>query len=153
MVGVHDICARVQNGFRARLGRIAVPETNLNLAVSRVLYNQGMVSSVTRGTHLGPDASYTPTTNLNIAERRLWITLKYHQDEPVLRRMHCISKPSRKLHCTANQLQTLASGRPWSIVKGIIPGEIIIVSTIRGVMEIQEATKLGLGAALLARAF
>ncbi|KAJ1668231.1 hypothetical protein IW140_000465 [Coemansia sp. RSA 1813] len=152
MVGVYDICARVQNGFRARLGRIAVPETKLNLAVSRVLYNQGFVSSVTRGTHLGFDTTYVPTTNLNVAERRLWLSLKYYQDDPVLRRMSCISKPSRRIACTANQLQTLASGKSWSIVKGIVPGEIIIVSTTKGVLEIQDAVKDGLGGVLLARA-
>ncbi|KAI8324049.1 30S ribosomal protein S8 [Martensiomyces pterosporus] len=152
MVGVHDICARVQNGFRARLGRIAVPETKLNLAVSRVLYNQGFVSSVTRGTHVGPDAEYTPTTNLNVAERRLWLSLKYYQDQPVLRKMNCISKPSRRISCNSNQLQMLASGQSWSIVKGIIPGEIMVVSTTRGVMEIQDAVKTGLGGTLLARA-
>ncbi|KAJ1943005.1 hypothetical protein EC988_006345 [Linderina pennispora] len=152
MVGVHDICARVQNGFRARLGRIAIPETKLNLAVSRVLYNQGFVGSVTRGTHLGPDAEYTPTTNLNVAERRLWLSLKYYQDHPVLRNMNCISKPSRRISCNAFQLRTLAAGQSWSIVKGVIPGEIMIVSTARGIMEVQEAVKLGLGGTLLARA-
>ncbi|KAJ2726712.1 hypothetical protein GGI07_000437 [Coemansia sp. Benny D115] len=152
MVRVHDLCARVQNGFRARLGRIAIPETKLNLSVSRVLYNQGFVSSVTRGTHLGPDAQYTPTTNLNIAERRLWLSLKYYKDEPVLRAMRCVSKPSRHISCNANQLRILASGQSWSIVKGVIPGEIMVVSTTRGIMEIQEAVKLGLGGTLLARA-
>ncbi|KAJ1759332.1 hypothetical protein LPJ77_003194 [Coemansia sp. RSA 2523] len=152
MVGVYDLCARVQNGFRARLGRIAVPETKLNLAVSRVLYNQGFVSSVTRGTHLGPDESYVPTTNLNVAERRLWLSLKYYQDSPVLRKMRCISKPSRKINCDANQFRTLAAGQAWSIVKGVNPGEIIIVSTTRGVMEIQDAVRHGIGGNLLARA-
>ncbi|KAJ2343835.1 hypothetical protein IWW50_002475 [Coemansia erecta] len=152
MVGVYDICARVQNGFRARLGRIAVPETKLNLAVSRVLYNQGFLSSVTRGTHLGPDESYVPTTNLNIAERRIWLSLKYYQDAPVLRQMRCISKPSQKLNCNAEQFRVLAAGQPWSIVKGIIPGEIMIVSTTRGVMEIQDAVRYGVGGNLLARA-
>ncbi|KAJ2510005.1 hypothetical protein GGI11_005653 [Coemansia sp. RSA 2049] len=153
MVGVYDICARVQNGFRARLGRIAVPETKLNLAVSRVLYNQGFVSAVTRGTHLGPDESYVPTTNLNVAERRLWLSLKYYQDSPVLRKMSCISKPSRRIACTANQLQILASGKPWSIVRGVIPGEIVVVSTTKGILEIQDAVEHGLGGVLLARAF
>ncbi|KAJ2145473.1 hypothetical protein IW136_000972 [Coemansia sp. RSA 678] len=152
MVGVYDLCARVQNGFRARLGRIAVPETKLNLAVSRVLYNQGFVSSVTRGTHLGPDESYVPTTNLNVAERRLWLSLKYYQDTPVLRKMRCISKPSRKINCDANQFRALAAGQAWSIVKGVNPGEIIIVSTTRGVMEIQDAVRYGIGGNLLARA-
>ncbi|KAJ2309617.1 hypothetical protein IWW51_006770, partial [Coemansia sp. RSA 2702] len=126
--------------------------TKLNLAVSRVLYNQGFVSSVTRGTHLGPDQNYVPTTNLNVAERRLWLSLKYYQDEPVLRKMRCITKPSRKLSCDANQFRALAAGQPWSIVKGVVPGEIMVVSTIRGVMEIQDAVRLGLGGALLARA-
>ncbi|KAJ1672108.1 hypothetical protein EV182_007289 [Spiromyces aspiralis] len=152
MVGVYDLCARIQNGFRARLARIAVPETKLNLAVSRVLYNQGFIGAVTRGSHVGPDPVYTPTTNHNISERRLWLSLKYFRDEPVLKQMSCISKPSRKIHCNAKELRQLLTGRPAGVVKPVIPGEIVIVSTTKGVMELSEAVRQNLGGALLARA-
>ncbi|OMH79550.1 37S ribosomal protein subunit S8, mitochondrial [Zancudomyces culisetae] len=152
MVGAFDICARVQNGFRARLARIAIPETNLNLSISRILYNQGFIYSVTRGNHLGPDKEYTSTTNLNVADRRLWLSLKYFNDMPVLTKMNCISKPSRRLSATTQELARLATGKAVGIVKPVIPGEIVIVSTPKGVMEINEAVKMGLGGVLLARA-
>ncbi|OLY78707.1 37S ribosomal protein S8, mitochondrial [Smittium mucronatum] len=151
MVGVHDLCARVQNGFRAKLAKIAVPETNLNLSVSRILYQQGFIYSVTRGTHLGPDQEYTPTTNLNIAERRLWLNLKYYNDSPVLNKMNCISKPSRKIKCSAKDISKLVSGVRAGIVKPITPGELIIISTSRGILEINEAAKQNIGGVLLAR--
>ena len=152
MVGVYDLCARVQNGFRARLSQISLPETKLNLAVSRVLYHQGFISAVSRGNHRGIDTQYSPTTNLNIAERRLWLSLKYFRDSPVLKQMTCISKPSRKIHCTAQEMRQLLIGRPAGIVKPVIPGEIIIVSTNKGVMELNDAVKQNLGGAMLARA-
>ncbi|KAJ1913959.1 hypothetical protein H4219_004994 [Mycoemilia scoparia] len=152
MVGVFDLCTRVQNGFRARLAKIAVPETKLNLAVSRVLYQQGFISAVSRGTFRGIDPEYTETTNFNVAERRLWLTLKYYRDAPVLKQMSCISKPSRKVNCTAKELRHLLIGRPAGVVKPIIPGEIIVVSTIKGIMEINEAVQQNIGGAMLARA-
>ncbi|OMJ09157.1 37S ribosomal protein subunit S8, mitochondrial [Smittium culicis] len=151
MVGVYDLCARVQNGFRAKIARIAVPETNLNLSVSRILYQQGFIYSVTRGNHLGPDPSYTPTTNLNIAERRLWLNLKYYNDSPVLTKMSCISKPSRKITCSADEIIKIVSGVRAGIVKPLNPGEVIIVSTSRGILEINDAAKQNLGGILLAR--
>ncbi|PVU87904.1 hypothetical protein BB559_005812 [Furculomyces boomerangus] len=151
MVGVFDLCARVQNGFRAKLARIAVPETNLNLSVARILYQQGFIYSVTRGTNQGPDNEYTPTTNLNVAERRLWLSLKYFNDKPVLTKMNCITKPSRLIKCNSKEIGKLVSGYHAGIVKPITPGEVIIVSTSRGIMDINEAAKQTLGGVLLAR--
>ncbi|PVV03379.1 hypothetical protein BB560_002142 [Smittium megazygosporum] len=151
MVCVHDLCARVQNGFISRLAKIAIPETSLNLSVARVLFQQGFIYSVTRGTHMGPDEIYTPTTNLNIAERRLWLSLKYYQDKPVLNRMQCISKPSRKIKITPSQAQTLVSGYASGLVKGLTPGEVVIINTPKGVMDLNQAVKEDVGGMLLAR--
>ncbi|PVU97380.1 hypothetical protein BB561_000577 [Smittium simulii] len=151
MVGVYDICSRVHNGFRARLSKIAVPETKLNLAVSRVLYQSGFLYSITRGTNEGPDLQYTPTTNLNIARRRLWLSLKYFNDKPVLNQMKCISKPSLTVKVDYKTAKRLVSGHIAKMIKPITPGEVIIVSTQEGIMDLQKATDKNLGGILLAR--
>ncbi|KAF9355961.1 hypothetical protein BGX26_005889 [Mortierella sp. AD094] len=110
----YDLCARVQNGFRARLRRIAVPDTKMNHAIANVLYKEGFIAGVSRGDHIQPDSAYVPTTPDNVATRRLWLELKYNNDEPVLKKMSA-------------------------------PGEIAILTTNYGVLELREALEKGAG--------
>lgn len=101
---------------------------------------------------MGPDEAYTPTTPDNVATRRLWLGLKYRDAEPVLRNMHIISKPSRKIWMGSSELQELVHGRMGKeMVKGLVPGEICFVGTDRGVMEIRDAIKRRIGGEVLLR--
>ncbi|KAI8066653.1 30S ribosomal protein S8 [Gongronella butleri] len=151
MPRVHDLCARIQNGFRSRLQSIAVPETKMNLAISNILYKEGFVSSVVRGTHVGPDAMYTATTPSNVATRRLWLTLKYKENEPALRHMDLVSKPSKKITYTVNEMKHLASGRRAKFVSPLQPGEIAIMNTNRGVLNLRDAINENVGGEILCR--
>lgn len=152
MPRVHDLCARIQNGFRSRLQSISIPETKMNLAITSTLYREGFLSSVVRGNHKGPDMEYTPTTNDNIATRRLWLSLKYKDNEPVLQKMGVVSKPSKRVTCTVTEMKHLASGRRAKFIKPLQPGEIAILNTSRGVLELQEAIKKNVGGEILCRA-
>ncbi|KAG1460983.1 hypothetical protein G6F56_005824 [Rhizopus delemar] len=152
MPRVYDLCARVQNGFRAKLQSIAIPETKMNLAISNILYKEGFISSVTRGNHLGVDQSYTPTTNENVATRRIWLTLKYKENLPTLSKFSVISKPSKKVSFSVNELKNIANGRRSQFIKPLQPGEIAIISTNRGVLELQEAIEKNVGGEVLCRA-
>ncbi|KAF9973219.1 hypothetical protein BGZ73_003579 [Actinomortierella ambigua] len=147
----YDLCARVQNGFTSKLRRIAVPDTKLNRAISNVLYKEGFIASVSRGNHVQPDTEYTPTTPDNIATRRLWLELKYNNDEPVLKKMSVISKPSMRIVMKVPELQSLAAGNRAQFVKGLQPGEIAILSTNYGVMELRDALEKGAGGEVLCR--
>ncbi|CAO3683721.1 unnamed protein product [Umbelopsis vinacea] len=89
MPRIYNLCARVQNGFRARLQSIAIPDTKDELG--------------RLGDHVAPDATYTPTTPANIATRRLWLTLKYKDNKPALNSLSVISKPSKKVTFTVNE--------------------------------------------------
>lgn len=151
MPRVHDLCARIQNGFRARLQTMAVPETKMNLAITNVLYKEGFLTSVARGNHLAPDATFTPTTNSNVATRRLWLQLKYKENLPALNAMAVISKPSKKVTYTVNEMKHLASGRRAKFIAPLQPGEIAIMNTNRGVMDLQEAIEKNVGGELLCR--
>ncbi|CAO3677035.1 unnamed protein product [Umbelopsis ramanniana] len=152
MPRIYDLCARVQNGFRARLQSIAVPDTKMNLAVCNILYREGFVSAVARGNHIAPDATYTPTTTENIATRRLWLTLKYKDNRPALNSLSVVSKPSKKVTFTVNQMKDLAAGRRAKFIKPLAPGEIAIMNTNRGVLELEEAMKQNVGGEIIARA-
>ncbi|KAF9178810.1 hypothetical protein BGZ51_007456 [Haplosporangium sp. Z 767] len=148
----YDLCARIQNGFRAHLRRIAVPDTKMNLAISNVLYKEGFIAGVSRGDHVQPDTTYVPTTPDNIATRRLWLELKYNNDEPVLKKMSAISKPSKKIIMKVDELQNLAAGNRSQFIKGLQPGEIAILTTNYGVLELREALEKGAGGEVLCRA-
>lgn len=152
MPRVYDLCARIQNGFRSRLQSIAIPETKMNLAIANILYREGFLSSVVRGNHQGPDAEYTPTTNENVATRRLWLSLKYKDNSPTLSKLSVVSKPSKKVTFTVNEMKQIASGRRAKFVKPLQPGEIAVMNTNRGVLEIQEAIKKNVGGEILCRA-
>ncbi|KAJ1983737.1 hypothetical protein H4R33_004640 [Dimargaris cristalligena] len=154
MPRIHDVCSHLQNAFKARLSQTCIPESKTNLSLARILYREGFVASLTRGSHLGPDGpDYVPTTPDNIATRRLWLRLKYKDEMPTLREMKCISKPSRKISAHMGELQRLAAGRPVGIVKPLRPGEIIMVETPEGILELQQAIKRGLHGTLLCRVF
>ncbi|CAO3664876.1 unnamed protein product [Rhizopus stolonifer] len=134
MPRVYDLCARVQNGFRAKLQSIAIPETKMNLAISNILYKEGFISSVTRAT------------------RRIWLTLKYKENLPALSKFSVISKPSKKVSFSVNELKNVANGRRSQFIKPLQPGEIAIISTNRGVLELQEAIEKNVGGEVLCRA-
>jgi ribosomal protein S8 len=151
MPQVHHLCSHLYNCFRARLQRTCIPQTKLNLAVANVLYQQGFIASIARGNRDGPDMTYVPTTNANISSRRYWLELKYRENQPVLSKISVISKPSRRVIATCDELRQLVAGKRAGIVKPLLPGEIIIVKTKKGVMEINEAIRENVGGELLCR--
>ncbi|CAO3597459.1 unnamed protein product [Absidia cylindrospora] len=126
MPRVYDLCARIQNGFRARLQTMAVPETKMNLAITNVF-------------------------STNVATRRLWLQLKYKENQPALNAMSVISKPSKTVTYTVNEMKHLASGRRAKLIAPLQPGEIAIMNTNRGVMDLQEAIEKNVGGELLCR--
>lgn len=124
----------------------------MNLAIANILYREGFLSSVVRGNHQGPDAEYTPTTNENVATRRLWLSLKYKDNSPTLSKLSVVSKPSKKVTFSVTEMKQIASGRRAKFVKPLQPGEIAVMNTNRGVLEIQEAIKKNVGGEILCRA-
>ena len=91
---------------------------------------------------------------LNPAQRRLWLGLKYWNNEPVLGTMRMVSKPTRRIWMGAEQLMAVSKGRTMGMVHGMRQiGECLYVSTDRGIMEVRECVERGLGGMLLCRAW
>ena len=100
-----------------------------------------------------PD-SVAETIPQNPALRRLWLGLKYWNNEPVLGSMQMVSKPTRRIWMSAEQLADVAGGRRTGMVHGMRQiGECLYVSTDRGIMEIRECVERGVGGMLLCRAW
>ncbi|KAL5115927.1 hypothetical protein ACEQ8H_006149 [Pleosporales sp. CAS-2024a] len=101
---------------------------------------------------LGAEPLHEVRVPENQGKRRLWLGLKYWQNEPVLRNMKLISKPTRRIWLTAADLATITRTRPSSYVKGLThPGECMFLTTDRGILEARECVERQLGGMALCR--
>ncbi|CAO2657349.1 Nn.00g034750.m01.CDS01 [Neocucurbitaria sp. VM-36] len=88
----------------------------------------------------------------NPARRRLWLGLKYWQNEPVLKNMKLVSKPTRRIWLTSEDLGKITRTRESSYVKGLThPGECMFITTDRGILEARECVERRLGGMALCR--
>jgi ribosomal protein S8 len=88
----------------------------------------------------------------NPARRRLWLGLKYWQNEPVLKNMKLVSKPTRRIWLTSEDLGKITRTRESSYVEGLThPGECMFISTDRGILEARECVERRMGGMALFR--
>ncbi|PQE32648.1 40S ribosomal S8 protein [Rutstroemia sp. NJR-2017a WRK4] len=130
LVILSNVCSHLQNASKARLGLTSVPSTNMILTLTLALQSSGFLSSVTRGGLTPPPmddlSSYVPeeVTQRNISTRRLWLGLKYWNNEPVLSKMTMISKPTKRVWMDVDGLSNIIRGRDANYIKGLTkPGE------------------------------
>lgn len=101
---------------------------------------------------LGQEKVYDIHVPDNAARRRLWLGLKYWQNEPVLKHMQLISKPTRRIWLTSEDLGKIIRTRPSSYVQGLThPGECMFITTDRGILEARECVERRLGGMALFR--
>ncbi|KAH7127054.1 40S ribosomal protein-like protein S8 [Dendryphion nanum] len=102
--------------------------------------------------HLQPEDVYEVHVPENPAQRRLWLGLKYWNNEPVLRNMKLVSKPTRRIWLTSEDLGKITRTRESGYVKGLTrPGECMFVTTDRGILEARECVERRIGGMVLCR--
>ncbi|KAL9046866.1 MAG: hypothetical protein Q9214_000415 [Letrouitia sp. 1 TL-2023] len=176
LVLLSHACSHLQNASMARLGLTSIPSTNQLHTLMLCLQRQGFISAVAIG---GPDppppdslyptlhpfssssesfsssknSNTTPAiTQSNVASRRLWVGLKYWNNEPVLKKMGMVSKPTRRIWMGYKDLDALSKGQRSGYVKGLRAlGESMFVTTDRGIMELRECIEKKTGGMILCR--
>jgi len=161
-----NVCSHLNNATKARLSLAKIPNTKMHLRLSLALQSSGLVSTVVRGGESPPPAhqllsqpaandefeSIEPVTQENVASRRLWLGLKYWQNEPVLGHITMISKPKKKVSLDLPGLRRVILGQQSGVVKGLrSPGECLFLATDRGVMEARECLEKKTGGLVLCR--
>lgn len=155
--GIAHACSHLQNASRARLGLTSVPNNKYNLHLALALHRAGFISSVTRAGPRPPppEALLTfetePVTTANVADRRLWLGLKYWNNAPVMRNIQPVSRPSRLITADLQDLQRIMRGFPAGYVKGLNLGESLFVSTSKGILDVREAVARRVGGLVLCR--
>ncbi|KAI8927401.1 ribosomal protein S8 [Entophlyctis helioformis] len=156
MAPVHNLCVQIQNAYRAQLRRIAVPYSQTNKAICAVLYDEGFISSLTAGDEKSPfeRGFEVPITPDNVAQRKLWLDLKYRSGEPALNAMITVSKPSRKVFASFEELCAIAAAkRAGPLLKPHSAGQITIVKSPAGIVELKDALRHQVGGEVLCTAY
>jgi ribosomal protein S8 len=91
-------------------------------------------------------------TQANRASRRLWLGLKYHDSMPVLSKLKLISKPTKRIWLSSADLSRVIRGQEAGEVKGMRQiGEVMVVSTDKGIMEARDCVERRIGGQPLMR--
>ncbi|CAH6721071.1 37S ribosomal protein S8, mitochondrial [[Candida] jaroonii] len=151
LANLANYSSHLKNCVRLNISTTSVPFNKFNLKISYHLYKEGFLSSLKKGSLNGPDKVPVEVTSDNIATRRLWLGLKYRNNNAIIKHFEMISKPSRKVNLSDVEIKALSSGINVRFIEGLQPGEIILVKVGDEIMEIQEAAKKGVHGMVLCR--
>jgi small subunit ribosomal protein S8 len=153
MPQLHHVCSHIQNASRARQAITSIPTTRLNLRLAIALKTAGFISSVQPGDYSGPnpDGAIVPVTPANIASRRLWIGLKYVEDQRVITQCQLLSRGNRRVFLNLREIEDMVKGRRVRTIQGLGMGECMFIGTSQGVYEARDAIRRGMGGEAICR--
>lgn len=124
-----DLLTRIRNGQMARKPVVLSPASKLRANVLDVLQREGYIRAWSQA-------------DLETGMRELTIELKYHDGQPVIKKIERISKPGRRVYSKIKDLPRSYNGLG-----------IKILSTPRGVMSDAEARAANVGGEVLCEVF
>jgi small subunit ribosomal protein S8 len=126
---IGDLITRIRNGQQARKSSVLAPASKLRANVLEVLKREGYIRGFS-----------SAEVRSGVAE--ISIELKYHEGEPVIREIHRVSTPGRRVYSKIKDLPKVYNGLGISIL-----------STPRGVMSDAEARAANVGGEVLCKVF
>ena len=126
---IGDMLTRIRNGQSARMPLVNSPASKLRVRVLEVLQREGYI----RGYSNGENEDGHP---------ELSIELKYHDGDPVIRKINRVSTPGRRVYSKIKDLPRFYGGLGISIL-----------STPRGVMSDAQARQTNVGGEILCLVF
>jgi small subunit ribosomal protein S8 len=124
-----DMLTRIRNAQRARHSTCVAPASKLRASVLDVLKREGFIRGFA-------------AEELRPGVAQLRIELKYNEGEPVIKEIHRVSKPGRRVYSKIKELPRVYAGLGVSIL-----------STPRGVLSDAEARAANVGGEVLCRVF
>ncbi|RLV95984.1 37S ribosomal protein S8 mitochondrial [Spathaspora sp. JA1] len=144
LVHLANLCAHIKNCNNVRVAITSIPYSRMHLQAVLGLYKQGFISGIKKGSIDGPDEEPTDVTPDNISSRRLWIDFKYRNNQSVIRDISLISKPSKPVHLSTEDVKALASGLQVRKITPLQPAEAIFIGSRHDIYEIHEAAQRNL---------
>lgn len=114
-----DMLTRLRNGQKARKFSILHPKSKLCSQLLDIFYKEGYISGY-RISSLNSDT--------------FEIFLKYYKDKPVMTKITALSKPSRRVYISVQNL--------WKLNTGL---SLLILSTSKGILSDKDSRRLNIG--------
>ena len=127
--GLGDMITRIRNAQRSRHATCVAPASKLRANALEALKREGYIRGYT-----------AEQVRPGVAQLR--IELKYTEGEPVIKEIHRVSKPGRRVYAKIKELPRVYAGLGISIL-----------STPQGVMSDAEARAANVGGEVLCRVF
>ena len=121
---IGDFLTRIRNAAKAKHKTVEIPNSSLKTAIALILKDQGYIADVER----------VEDGKQGVVK----LTLKYHQGLPVIREVHRVSTPGRRVYSPASELPRVRNGLG-----------IAIVSTSKGVLTDKQARQYNVGGEVL----
>lgn len=126
---VGDMLTRIRNAQMRGKSKVSSPASSLRARVLDVLEHEGFIRGYARVDYDG-------------GKSELEIELKYYDGEPVIREIHRVSTPGRRVYTSVKTLPVVYNGLGISIL-----------STPKGVMSDAEARNQNVGGEVLCQVF
>lgn len=124
-----DMLTRIRNAQRARHAACIAPASKLRVSVLEALKREGYIRGFSQ-------------EELRKGIHQLRIELKYADGDPVIKEIHRVSRPGRRIYSKIRELPRVYAGLGVSIL-----------STPRGVLSDAEARAANVGGEVLCRVF
>ncbi len=123
---IADMLTRIRNAIMADHERVEVPSSRVKKMIITILREEGYIK------------------NFKVVEdegkEKIIVYLKYINEEPVIRGLDRISKPSRRVYSGKDDIPVVLGGYG-----------IAIISTSQGIMTGKKAAELGIGGEVLCK--
>ena len=124
-----DMLTRIRNAQMRKKGRVSTPGSTLRAKVLDVLQSEGYIRGYS-------------TAEFDNGRTEFEIELKYHDNQPVIRKLDRVSKPGRRVYVAVDAMPRVANGLGVSIL-----------STPKGVMADHSAREAHVGGEVLCTVF
>jgi small subunit ribosomal protein S8 len=129
---ISDMLTRIRNAILANHAQVAMPSSNIKMAIAKILKEEGFISG------------YEVVDGKTVGQKVLRIRLKYvgerRERKPVITGLERISRPGRRVYTGKTEI-------PW-VLSGM---GVAILSTPKGVMTGQRARQLGVGGEVICK--
>ena len=123
---IADMLTRIRNAIMANHERVEVPSSRVKKMIVTILREEGYIK------------------NFKVVEdegkEKIIVYLKYVNEEPVIRGLERISKPSRRVYSGKDDIPVVLGGYG-----------VAIISTSQGIMAGKKAVELGIGGEVLCK--
>jgi small subunit ribosomal protein S8 len=124
---IADMLTRIRNASRIHKKEVAVPFSNIKMAIAQLLVREGYL---------------VKADEVKDVHKSIVLTLKYDQGEPAIHEINRVSKPGSRQYIKHDQIKNVLNGYG-----------IAVLSTPQGVMTNKDALKARLGGELMCEVF